>query len=129
MTDRAPLESVRLTDFDLHLFAEGTHLKLYEKLGAHPVAAAGEDGTQFAVWAPNARRVSVIGDFNGWRDGATPLAARGASGLWEGFVPRVGPGALYKYAIQSNFGDYRTERADPCTSARGCVKGRRATAG
>jgi len=109
----ASLETVRLTEFDLHLFAEGTHARLYEKFGAHPVAAGATKGTHFSVWAPNARRVSVAGDFNAWKRGATPLEPRGDSGVWEAFVPGVGPGALYKYAIDSRLGSYRTERADP----------------
>jgi 1,4-alpha-glucan branching enzyme len=107
------LDSVRLTDFDLHLFREGMHLKLYEKFGAHPAAADGVAGTHFAVWAPNARAVSIVGDFNGWRAGADPMELRGPSGVWEAFLPGVGAGALYKYAVESMLHGYRTERADP----------------
>ena len=73
-----------LTDTDLHLFNEGTHCRLYRSLGAHPAAA----GTHFGVWAPNAASVSVVGDFNAWEPGRSPLTPRGASGLWEGFVSR-----------------------------------------
>ncbi|RPJ52292.1 MAG: 1,4-alpha-glucan branching enzyme, partial [Methanobacteriota archaeon] len=77
-----------LTDYDIYLFKEGSHTSLYEKLGAHPGRADGEVGTYFAVWAPSAARVSVIGDFNRWDDRAHPLAARwDGSGIWEGFVP------------------------------------------
>ncbi len=102
-----------LTDYDLHLFAEGTHLRLYERLGAHLAEHAGQRGTRFAVWAPNARSVSIIGDFNGWRPGATPMTSRGSSGVWECFVPGVGEGALYKYALASQHRGYRVEKADP----------------
>src|SRR5437763_10270065 len=76
-----------LTDFDLYLFNEGTHVRVYQKLGAHPVVAEdGTRGTEFAVWAPNAEAVSVIGDFNNWDWEATPLHQRASSGIWEGFV-------------------------------------------
>ena len=94
-----------LTEGDEYLFKEGTHFQLYDKLGAHPMTVDGESGTLFAVWAPNAESVSVIGDFNGWGWGAHPLAPRfDGSGIWEGFVTGVGRGALYKYAIRSRFG-------------------------
>jgi 1,4-alpha-glucan branching enzyme len=103
----------RLTDEDLFLFNEGTHCRLYEKLGAHPTNAGGESGTSFAVWAPNAEAVSVIGDFNGWDRRSHGLRPRGSSGIWEGFIGGVGPGALYKYFIVSRHGGYRVEKADP----------------
>ncbi len=102
-----------LSDFDLHLFMEGTHYRTWEKLGAHPGVKNGLQGTWFAVWAPNAERVSVIGDFNGWDSTKNPLVSRGDSGIWEGFVPQVGIGALYKYAIESKVGGYRAEKTDP----------------
>ena len=102
-----------LTDFDLHLLAEGTHDRAYEKLGAHVVARHGTIGTEFAVWAPNAKSVSVIGDFNGWNPHADAMNPRGETGVWERFVPGVGPGALYKYTITSRVGDYRVDKADP----------------
>ena len=92
-----------LTDDDLYLFNEGSHLRLYEKLGSHPVTVDGIDGTYFAVWAPNAERVSVIGDFNGWDRGSHSLRARGQSGIWEGFVPGVRAGVRYKYWIESRY--------------------------
>jgi 1,4-alpha-glucan branching enzyme len=98
-----------LTDFDLYLLAEGTHSRAYEKLGAHVV---GPD-TNFAVWAPNARSVSVIGDFNGWNRDADPMVRREGTGIWERTVPGVGTGALYKYLIDSNVDDYRVFKADP----------------
>jgi 1,4-alpha-glucan branching enzyme len=102
-----------LTDQDLHLFNEGTHYRLYDKLGAHPVSAEGKAGTYFAVWAPNARQVTVMGDFNGWHKHDHPLAHRGRSGIWEGFVPGVGPGAVYKYHVESRYHGYRVDKADP----------------
>src|SRR5829696_4364959 len=78
-----------LTDFDMHLWAEGSHFRAYEKLGAHPAERGGTPGTRFAVWAPNAGEVSVVGDFNGWRPGADPLRPVASSGVWEGFVGGV----------------------------------------
>jgi 1,4-alpha-glucan branching enzyme len=83
----------RLGADDLHLFNEGTHYRLAGKLGAHLVSIGKRTGTQFAVWAPNAQAVSVIGDWNGWSHGTDPLSVQGNSGIWEGFVPCVGPGA------------------------------------
>ena len=101
-----------LTDQDLFLFNEGTHYRLYEKLGAHSVTAEGRRGTYFAVWAPNARDVSVAGPFNGWRKGATPLRARGSSGIWEAYLPGVESGTLYKYLVTSRGGEVM-EKSDP----------------
>lgn len=102
-----------LTDFDIHLFKTGKHFKLHDKLGAHIVTHQGEKGTYFAVWAPNARFVSVIGNFNHWKDGANRLNPRwDESGIWEGFIAGVGKGEIYKYAILSNSGEY-LEKADP----------------
>src|SRR5690606_14387653 len=92
---------------------EGSHLRLYEKLGAHPAVVDGVAGTRFAVWAPNAASVSVIGDWNGWNREADPLHPRGSSGIWEGFVPGVGPGAVYKYHVCSRVRGYRVDKADP----------------
>jgi 1,4-alpha-glucan branching enzyme len=97
-----------LTSDDLFLFNQGTHYKLYDKLGAHCV----DGGVTFGVWAPNAREVSVIGDWNGWRAGATPLIARESSGIWEGTVAGIGHGARYKYAIVGPDGTKR-DKADP----------------
>ncbi|HEX7013709.1 MAG TPA: 1,4-alpha-glucan branching protein GlgB [Steroidobacteraceae bacterium] len=88
-----------ITEFDLHLFGEGNHHNIYEKLGAHRSVRDGQEGTRFAVWAPNARRVSVVGDFNHWNSETHVMYPRGNSGVWETFVPGVGDGALYKYAI------------------------------
>ncbi|HVT17648.1 MAG TPA: 1,4-alpha-glucan branching protein GlgB [Thermoanaerobaculia bacterium] len=135
-----------LTEHDLYLFNEGTHYRLYEKLGAHPLRRQGGEGaraaaprnadaalggeqaapeneetpreeaclgTHFAVWAPNAQSVSVIGDWNGWDKKADPLAPRGGSGLWEGFLAGAAPGARYKYHIVSRLHGYRVDKADP----------------
>ncbi|MHB0997102.1 MAG: 1,4-alpha-glucan branching protein GlgB [Elusimicrobiales bacterium] len=102
-----------LTDQDLYLFNEGNHLRLYDKMGAHPVTLEGVEGTNFAVWAPNAREVSVIGDFNGWNKTSHRLRQRGASGIWEGFVPGVKEGSNYKYFIVSRYDDFKAEKADP----------------
>ena len=102
-----------LTSDDLYLFNEGTHSHLFEKLGAHLVTAQGVPGTYFAVWAPDAERVSVIGDFNGWDPRAHPLGAKEASGIWERFVPQAGPGAVYKFHIVSRHRGYKVDKADP----------------
>ncbi len=102
-----------LTEFDLYLLGEGTHDRSYDKLGAHLAELGGVAGTHFAVWAPNARSVSVIGDFNTWYAGRHPMEPRGASGVWECFLPGVRQGALYKYAIVSQYGGYRVQKADP----------------
>src|SRR5476651_2191009 len=96
----------RFTDFDISLFQSGKHYKLYEKLGSHVVEFDGVVGTYFAVWAPNAQTVSVIGNFNGWNKASTPLYPRwDGSGIWEGFVPNVGVGETYKYYLKSSTGD------------------------
>jgi len=110
---RASAEFSLLTDDDLYLFNEGNHFRTYEKLGAHLVRAESGDGCSFAVFAPNARAVSVTGDWNGWDKGANPLRPRGRSGIWEGFVAGVGPGAIYKYHVVSSQGGYRVDKADP----------------
>jgi 1,4-alpha-glucan branching enzyme len=98
-----------LTDQDLYLFNEGTHLRLWEKLGAHLI----EGGVYFAVWAPNAETVAVMGDWNGWDPTSHPLRARGSSGIWEGVVPGLGRGDRYKYRIASRYRAYRVDKADP----------------
>ncbi|HEX3604209.1 MAG TPA: 1,4-alpha-glucan branching protein GlgB [Steroidobacteraceae bacterium] len=101
-----------LTEHDIYLFREGTHSRLYEGLGALP--AADGSGTHFAVWAPNAAQVSVIGDWNGWNPHADPLTPRGDhSGIWEGSVAGVRQGHAYKYRINSRLGGYQVEKADP----------------
>ncbi len=102
------------TDFDINLFKAGKHYKLYEKFGSHIVTVDGVTGTYFAVWAPSAKSVTVIGDFNFWIDGEHPLNVRwDDSGIWEGFIPNVGIGSIYKYKIQSSHDDVKTEKADP----------------
>ncbi len=102
-----------LTNDDLFLFNQGTHSQLYEKMGAHLTRMDGQDGAHFSVWAPNAERVSVIGDFNGWAPRKNPLQLRGNSGIHEGFVPDVKRGANYKYHIESRVQGYCVNKADP----------------
>src|SRR5882762_3331630 len=97
-----------LSDDDLHLFNEGSHLRLYEHLGSHLKPG----GTQFAVWAPNAKTVNVVGDWNGWNKHQDALAPRGKSGIWEGFVKGIGKGTKYKFHIEGQ-GGYRVDKADP----------------
>jgi len=105
-----PDDGSRLTDQDFYLFNEGSHFHLYAKLGAHVVGA---DGVRFAVWAPNAERVYVIGDFNAWNKTSHPLRSCGSSGIWEAVVPGVQRGAHYKYHIVSRYNNYRVDKADP----------------
>jgi 1,4-alpha-glucan branching enzyme len=102
-----------LTDHDLYLFNEGTHFRLYEKLGARPMSVDGIEGTYFAVWAPDAEQVFVMGDFNGWNKSSHPLGSRAQSGIWEGFVPGVTQGTIYKYFVASRHRLYRVDKADP----------------
>ncbi len=106
-------EITLLTEDDLYLFNEGSHFRLYEKLGAHPLTVDNQKGAYFAVWAPDAKQVSVIGNFNGWDRASHPLQQRGHSGIWEGFIPGIGKGALYKYHVNSRYRGYRAEKADP----------------
>ena len=108
-----PGEFSWLTPQDLYLFNEGSHLRLYDKLGAHPVTRDGKAGFHFAVWAPNAEYVSVIGDFNGWNNGSHPLEPMGGSGVWGGFVPDVPAGRCYKYHVSSRHNGYKVDKADP----------------
>jgi 1,4-alpha-glucan branching enzyme len=103
-----------LTEQDIYLFKEGSHFRLYEKLGSRSMAVNGARGTYFAVWAPNAERVSVIGEFNGWNQEVDILDVRwDGSGIWEGFIPGVEKGAVYKYHIVSRYNNYRVDKADP----------------
>jgi 1,4-alpha-glucan branching enzyme len=103
-----------ITDYDIHLLMAGKHAKLYEKLGSRVGVLDGTEGVSFAVWAPNAESVSVIGDFNGWDRSQHPLTKRmDWSGLWEGFIPRLGSGSLYKYHIISRFNAYAADKGDP----------------
>jgi len=102
------------TEFDINLFKAGKHYRLYEKFGSHITSVDGVEGTYFAVWAPSAKQVSVIGDFNFWIEGEHQLNVRwDSSGIWEGFIPNVTKGNIYKYKIQSNNNDIKTEKADP----------------
>jgi len=103
-----------ITEHDIYLFKQGRHFRLYEKLGAHIVENEGVKGTYFAVWAPNAKWVSVIGDFNNWNNDAFLLNVRqDESGIWEGFIPDINPGAMYKYHIVSQYNNYTVDKADP----------------
>lgn len=103
-----------LTEHDIYLFKQGRHYRLYEKLGSHIGRVGQQDGTHFAIWAPNAGQVHVMGDFNGWSRTSHPLAMRqDDSGIYEGFIPGIGHGTCYKYHIISREHGYRTERGDP----------------
>jgi 1,4-alpha-glucan branching enzyme len=102
------------SDFDLYLFGQGKHYHIYKKMGAHPRTVDDITGVNFAVWAPHARSVSVIGDFNQWNRGTTPMRLRHQDlGVWECFVPGLATGSLYKYAIYSHVDNYRVDKADP----------------
>ena len=102
------------TEFDINLFKSGKHFRLYQKLGSHLVELDGTKGVYFAVWAPTAKSVSVIGDFNSWEEGKHELFVRwDESGIWEGFIPGIEQGAKYKYKIHSHHNDIKTEKADP----------------
>jgi len=103
-----------LTEQDIYLFREGSHFKLYDKLGAHATVENGKRGVHFAVWAPNAESVSVIGDFNYWNRGQNKLGPRwDSSGIWEGFIEGLDKGAMYKYYITSKNHQYDVEKRDP----------------
>ncbi len=104
---------VVLSEFDLYLMGEGRHYDTYEKLGSHVITLEGVCGVHFAVWAPSARRVSVVGDFNGWDGRVHPMRARGSSGIWEIFLPEHNEGAIYKYEIVGPSGDILPLKADP----------------
>ncbi len=103
-----------LSEQDIYLLKEGNHFRIYEKLGAHLIEVKGVAGTYFAVWAPNAERVSVVGDFNGWNAQAHALSSRwDGSGIWEGFIPGAQHGMLYKYHIESKVNGYKVDKGDP----------------
>ncbi|MCI0512263.1 1,4-alpha-glucan branching protein GlgB [candidate division KSB1 bacterium] len=102
----------QITDYDLHLFAQGDHHKIYEKLGAHIQVRDGISGVQFSVWAPNARNVSVIGNFNDWNGSSHQMRILGGSGVWEIFMPGLGEGEAYKFEIKNQLG-HIYEKADP----------------
>ena len=109
--DPYAFRSPKLTDFDIHLFTEGNHHRIYEKLGAHSTEMNGVKGVYFAVWAPNARNVSVLGDFNHW-DGRENQMRKGGNGVWELFIPDLGVGSSYKYEIK-NWEGHIYEKSDP----------------
>ncbi|MBI5644278.1 MAG: 1,4-alpha-glucan branching protein GlgB [Deltaproteobacteria bacterium] len=103
-----------ITDHDIYFFKEGNHFKLYNKLGAHLAEVNGVKGVHFAVWAPNAERVSVVGGFNGWNTESHNLGVRDDwSGIWEGFIPGISTGTFYKYYIQSRYHGHKVQKADP----------------
>ena len=101
-----------LSDFDLHLHSEGNHHHIYDHLGAHPTEFHKQSGVHFAVWTPNAQRVSVVGDFNAWNGCQHPMRNRGSTGIWELFIPDLKPGTIYKYEIKTQNGDVFT-KSDP----------------
>ena len=107
-----------LTEDDLFLFNEGSHFHLYDKLGSHPIVVNGVEGTYFAVWAPNATEVFVKGDFNGWQDYGHRLSLKGNSGIWEGFIPGMTKGSLYKYRIVNHNTGYAVDKADPLANSQ-----------
>src|SRR5688572_26195586 len=101
-----PLGNARVIgDYDLYLFGEGNHTRIYEKLGAHTIRLGSTEGVHFAVWAPNAARVSVVGDFNGWNGEAHRMRSLGSSGVWEAFTPAARVGHCYKYEIVTRRGE------------------------
>ncbi len=102
------------SEHDIYLFKEGNHFRLYDKLGSHPAVVKGEKGHYFAVWAPNAKKVTVQGDFNGWNKDEHRLSLRGdESGIWEGFIPGIKKGDIYKYHIVSSYNKYSVDKGDP----------------
>jgi 1,4-alpha-glucan branching enzyme len=102
-----------LSDYDVYLFNEGAHGRLYEKMGAHQVTHNGTEGVHFAVWAPDAWAIFVMGDFNGWNKHSHALRVRGSSGIWEGFVPGLKEGASYKFHVESRYHGFKVDKADP----------------
>jgi 1,4-alpha-glucan branching enzyme len=112
-----------LGDLDLHLIGQGTHYELSRCLGAQAMTVEGVPGVRFAVWAPNARRVSVVGDFDSWDGRRHPMRLRGGTGVWELFVPRIGPGTCYKYEILGPNGSLLPQKADPVARAAEAAPG------
>ena len=109
----ASTETLWLTDYDLYLFGEGTHHRAYKKLGAHQGEMGGRLGVHFAMWAPNAEQVSIIGDHNDWNPRSHPMQLRAEAGLWEAFIPDIGTGTRYKYHIVSRYNGYQVDKTDP----------------
>ncbi len=108
------LYTTQFTDYDIYLFKQGKHFSLFEKLGSHIMSHESREGVYFAVWAPNAKFVGVTGDFNNWNKHAHPLFVRqDESGIWEGFIPGMKQGDLYKYYIESKYNDFKIEKGDP----------------
>jgi len=105
--------SPQLSDFDMHLFSEGKHWHTYRFLGAHVHEVNGVGGVLFAVWAPNAGRVSVVGDFNRWDGRAHPMRTHGSNGIWELFIPNIAPGTLYKFEIRNRQTGDIFQKSDP----------------
>ena len=112
MAEKKKKPTVFISQDDQYLFAQGTHYDIYEKLGAHPSCEDGEEGMFFAVWAPNAKQVYVIGEFNDWNESATPMTKLGPGGIHSVFVKGVGTGVLYKYLIITQEGE-KLYKADP----------------
>ena len=110
---KPPDKPARLGELDLHLIGEGSHYRLYEQLGAHPAHENGVGGVHFAVWAPNARQVSVVGDFNGWDGRRGPMRLNPSVGIWDVFVPGAGVGAHYKFEVHDSVGRLLPLKADP----------------
>ena len=110
--DGAEVSNGFITDYDLYLFNEGSHHRIYEKLGAHPVTVDGRAGTHFAVWAPNAKGVSLVCNYNHWDGRAHPMTPVGSSGVWNVFIPDIHPGEVYKYEIRTQ-SDEILLKADP----------------
>ncbi|MEK9628167.1 MAG: 1,4-alpha-glucan branching protein GlgB [Nitrospinota bacterium] len=102
-----------MSDYDFHLFNEGNHFRLYNFLGAHPALEDNVSGVRFSVWAPNAEKVSVIGDFNGWNADSHSMSPQNESGIWSLFIPQLKEGEIYKYHIRSRYQGYEIEKADP----------------
>lgn len=108
-----PINTTLITEDDLYLFNEGSHFHLYEKLGSHPLIVNNVEGTYFAVWAPNASEVMVKGDFNSWQDDGFALSLKAQSGIWEGWIPELKKGSLYKYHLINRLTGYTVDKADP----------------
>ena len=103
-----------ITEHDIFLFKQGNHHTLYNKLGAHLTTSDEEPGTAFGLWAPNAENVFVTGDFNGWNKNSHPLKQRDdESGVWEGFIPGIKQGDIYKYHLQSKHNNFKVDKGDP----------------